>query len=56
MFAFLRGGSQDHIGQWDVTVNSLLSAHSRGAPFDIVNPKKKKGRTGLVNIDSIEIV
>ena len=50
-----QGGSHDMIGSCDVTVNSLMTAHSRGAPLELVNPKKRSGRRGMLNIESIKI-
>ena len=49
-------GSHDLIGQCEVTLGSLQSANSRGAPLELVNPKKRKGRTGLLSVDSIRVV
>ena len=50
-----QGGSHDMIGSCDVTVNSLMTAYSRGAPLELVNPKKRSGRRGMINIESIKI-
>lgn len=55
VFDWDKGGSHDMIGSCDVTVNSLMTAYSRGAPLELVNPKKRSGRRGMINIESIKI-
>ena len=55
LLGVFQGGSHDMIGSCDVTVNSLMTAHSRGAPLELVNPKKRSGRRGMINIESIKI-